>query len=136
MSDNTVALSAIALATAATTVLGVILKLVFTKLLAKFDADTESRLVQAKSNTDVATAITEFKEQSTNLGDYIKQHNGRQSEIHAETMEAFKLINAKLALNADVEHESTTALRKAIEEIKNQHVDTQMVKNQIIEGKK
>lgn len=70
------------------------------------------------------------------LSTYIKQHNGRQSEIHNETMEAFKLINAKLALNADVEHESTIALKKAIEEIKNQHVGTQRVDTQIIEGKK
>lgn len=69
------------------------------------------------------------------LDSYIRGHNGRQSEIHVETMKAFKTIYDKFEAMVVKDDDRDVALREYINKINSQEVAEQRVKHQIVEEK-
>lgn len=122
---STVLLAALAIVATSVTAMAWTVKFVLGKLVASIEANTHATEKQSETNSEVGKAVED-------LGSYIRQHNGRQSEIHNETMESFKLINEKLREGQGIADERDSALQKFMGELKEQHVSTQHVDKQIV----
>lgn len=126
---STVLLAALAIVATSVTAMAWTVKFVLGKLVTSIEANTHATEKQSETNSEVGKAVED-------LGSYIKQHNGRQSEIHNETMESFKLINEKLRASQGIADERDVALQNFMTELKEQYVSTQHVDKQIVhEGK-